>query len=223
MTARSNVAHALVRAVSRLFSTRFRTCGLVSKTGVGMSADAARTSACAKSRRRRGNTIVEFALLMPVLLLLTVGTIQFGKFTYLYYVIKKIEFASARYLSVQQAVDFCNLPDALTAAAFTYGLTDSYTGNAIVANLTAEGDEVISMSVLRHVEADSDERAAYLRLRREKAGEGAVEEFPEPDGEGAGPEAPAPAITLSPDRYDTLARQEEFILTVSERGFGKRT
>jgi DNA gyrase subunit A len=87
----------------------------------------------------------------------------------------------------------------------------------------AEGDEVISMSVLRHVEADSDERAAYLRLRREKAGEGAVEEFPEPDGEGAGPEAPAPAITLSPDRYDTLARQEEFILTVSERGFGKRT
>jgi Flp pilus assembly protein TadG len=103
-----------------------------------MSADAARTSACAKSRRRRGNTIVEFALLMPVLLLLTVGTIQFGKFTYLYYVIKKIEFASARYLSVQQAVDFCNLPDALTAAAFTYGLTDSYTGNAIVANLTAD-------------------------------------------------------------------------------------
>ncbi|MGA2116381.1 MAG: TadE/TadG family type IV pilus assembly protein [Bryobacteraceae bacterium] len=90
------------------------------------------------SHGRRGNAIVEFALLMPILLLLTVGTIQFGKFTYLYYVIKKIEFAAVRYLSVQQAVDFCNLPDALTEAAFTYGLTDSYTGNPIVANLTAD-------------------------------------------------------------------------------------
>jgi Flp pilus assembly protein TadG len=88
--------------------------------------------------RRRGNTIVEFALLMPVILLLTVGTIQFGKFTYLYYVIKKIEFAAARYLSVQQAVDFCNSPDALTEAAFTYGITDSYTGNPIIANLTSD-------------------------------------------------------------------------------------
>jgi DNA gyrase subunit A len=87
----------------------------------------------------------------------------------------------------------------------------------------ADGDEVISMSVLRHVEADPDERAAYLRLRRDKTGEGAVEDFPEPEGEAAGPEVSTRTITLSPDRYDALARQEEFILTVSERGFGKRT
>ena len=97
--------------------------------------------------RRRGNTIVEFALLMPVLLLLTVGTIQFGKFYYLYYVIKKIEFAAARYLSVQQAIDFCNSPDALTEAAFNYGITDSYTGNPIVASLTADQFQVNTLCV----------------------------------------------------------------------------
>jgi len=62
MTYRSNVAHALVRAASRLFSTRFWNGDALSKTGVGRSADAARTSACATaSSRRRGNTIVEFA------------------------------------------------------------------------------------------------------------------------------------------------------------------
>jgi hypothetical protein len=80
--------------------------------------------------RRRGNAIVEFALLMPVLLLLTVGTIQFGKFIYLYYVIKKIEFA-----------------DALTEAAFNYGVTDSYTGALIVANLTADQFQVNTFCV----------------------------------------------------------------------------
>ena len=97
--------------------------------------------------RRRGNAIVEFALLMPVLLLLTVGTIQFGKFIYLYYVIKKIEFAAARYLSIQQAIDFCNSPDALTEAAFNYGVTDSYTGALIVANLTADQFQVNTFCV----------------------------------------------------------------------------
>jgi Flp pilus assembly protein TadG len=100
-----------------------------------------------RSRRRRGNAIVEFALLMPVLLLLTVGTIQFGKFIYLYYVIKKIEFAAARYLSIQQAIDFCNSPDALTEAAFNYGVTDSYTGAPIVANLTADQFQVNTFCV----------------------------------------------------------------------------
>ncbi|MEI6559549.1 MAG: DNA gyrase subunit A [Rhodospirillaceae bacterium] len=86
----------------------------------------------------------------------------------------------------------------------------------------AGGDEVISMSVLHHVESDPDERAAYLRTRREKAGEEpAGDAAPEAEAEGA--EAPVRAITLSAERYEALAAQEEFILTVSDRGFGKRT
>ena len=86
----------------------------------------------------------------------------------------------------------------------------------------AGGDEVISMSVLQHVESDPEERAAYLRLRREKTGEDAQGEAPETDvDEGA--EAAARAVTLTPERYEDLAAREEFILTVSDRGFGKRT
>ena len=83
----------------------------------------------------------------------------------------------------------------------------------------ARGDEVISMSVLHHIESDADERAAYLRMRREKTGEEAP---PETDAED-GAEATSRALTLAPERYEELAAAEEFILTVSDRGFGKRT
>ncbi len=84
-----------------------------------------------------------------------------------------------------------------------------------------EGDEVISMSVLCHVEAEPDERTAYLRMRREKSDDGVPPEEAASDSEGENPAATT--LTLSPERYEELARLEEFILTVSERGFGKRT
>jgi len=85
----------------------------------------------------------------------------------------------------------------------------------------ADGDEVIGMSMLRHVEADADERAAYLRQanaeRRAAGEEASSDEAPDPDTEVS------TAIALSPERYEELRGKEEFILTVSERGFGKRT
>src|SRR5580700_8959076 len=40
----------------------------------------------------------------------------------------------------------------------------------------AEGDKLISLAILRHVEATSDERSAYLKMRRAVAGEAAAEE-----------------------------------------------
>jgi DNA gyrase subunit A len=85
----------------------------------------------------------------------------------------------------------------------------------------ADGDEVIGMSMLRHVDADADERAAYLRQanaeRRAAGEEASSDEAPDPDAEVS------TSIALSPERYDELRGNEEFILTVSERGFGKRT
>ncbi|MDP9195856.1 MAG: DNA gyrase subunit A [Pseudomonadota bacterium] len=82
-------------------------------------------------------------------------------------------------------------------------------------------DEVISMSILRHVDATAEERAAYLRqaaaLRRT---EGETEDAASAD---EGEESGVTAITLSPERFRQLAAQEEFLLTVSERGFGKRS
>jgi len=86
----------------------------------------------------------------------------------------------------------------------------------------ADGDECISMCILAHVEASPEERAAYLRqanaLRRAAGEEAASDEAPDPDQEAAGE-----AVSLSPERFEELRAREEFILTVSERGYGKRT
>jgi len=92
----------------------------------------------------------------------------------------------------------------------------------------AAGDEVISMAILRHVHVPVEERNVYLpqalAMRRAQAGESAdtpEEAEIETDGEaGAGGAAVVP---LSPARYAELAAHEQFVLTVSERGFGKRT
>jgi DNA gyrase subunit A len=81
-----------------------------------------------------------------------------------------------------------------------------------------EGDTVISMSVLRHFEASPAERAAYLKMSRAVRGEGEPEEVAE--------EAEAEEATggeLSQERYVDMSAAEQFILTVSENGYGKRT
>ena len=85
------------------------------------------------------------------------------------------------------------------------------------------GDEVISMAILRHVEATPGERAAYLKqalaMRRAQGAEiveGAADVAEEAE-EGA------EAVELTPERYAELGGREQFVLTVSERGFGKRS
>ena len=90
-------------------------------------------------RRRRGNMLLEFALWFPVLLLLAVGMIQFGKIIYTYYSLKKAMYSVARYLSVQQAVNFCDLADDPNAQnAIQFAITDPNTGNPLISNLTAD-------------------------------------------------------------------------------------
>ncbi len=80
-----------------------------------------------------------------------------------------------------------------------------------------DGDKVVSMSVLRHVEVDLEERDAYLRYamaKRRALGDAAddVEETTD-----------STAVIVSPERLNELEVLEEFILTVTEKGFGKRT
>jgi DNA gyrase subunit A len=83
----------------------------------------------------------------------------------------------------------------------------------------ADGDTVISLSILRHVEASADERMAYLKranaVRRGTNGE--TEE------NGADAEESTGAIELGQTRYVELSAAEQFVLTISEKGFGKRT
>ena len=78
-----------------------------------------------------------------------------------------------------------------------------------------DGDHVISMSILRHVDASPDERAAFLKMSRAVAGEDA-EQVPSDE------EATAD-IRLSQERYAELGAAEQIILTVSSNGYGKRT
>ncbi len=83
-----------------------------------------------------------------------------------------------------------------------------------------KADEVISLSVLRHIDATPEERIAYLRgaaARRRNAGE---ETEPAPEAEGE--EAVADA-SISFDRAAELEAGEEFLLTVTDAGFGKRS
>jgi DNA gyrase subunit A len=83
----------------------------------------------------------------------------------------------------------------------------------------ARDDAVMSLSVLRHVEATPDERAAYLKhasaLRR--IGED------EPNETAADADEPVAEIALTEARIAELAAGEEILLTVTDAGFGKRS
>ena len=88
----------------------------------------------------------------------------------------------------------------------------------------AKGDIVISMAILHHLDATPDERAAYLKraaaARKALNGEGdeTAETTPPVDAEES-----ADDIELGQEKYAEMGAFEQFILTISERGYGKRT
>ena len=81
-----------------------------------------------------------------------------------------------------------------------------------------DGDKLISLTILRHLDASSDERAAYLKMRRAVAGEVAAEETTEADVEET-----SASVQLSQNRYAEMSAAEQFVLTISENGYGKRS
>ena len=83
----------------------------------------------------------------------------------------------------------------------------------------ADGDEVISMSIITHIDATPDERSTYLKLARLKRGSDEAAQPEEPDEETTGDAGDA----LTPERVQAMEDAEQFILTISDRGFGKRT
>ena len=73
-------------------------------------------------------------------------------------------------------------------------------------------DEVVSMSVIRHFDATSEERAAYLKMRRAVAGL---------TDDAEGDEEDVPAGEQSQERYAEMSAVENLILTITEGGAGK--
>ena len=77
----------------------------------------------------------------------------------------------------------------------------------------ADGDHVVSMSIIRHFEATPEEREAYLKQRRLMAG------ITEDDTDDE--EETVAAGQLSPERYAEMSAAEDLILTVTKGGSGK--
>ena len=79
----------------------------------------------------------------------------------------------------------------------------------------AESDHVVSMAVIRHFEADPQERAAYLKKRRLMAG--AIDEADADSDE----DEPVEAGHLSAERFSEMSEAEDLILTITSDGAGK--
>ncbi|MCK0166434.1 DNA gyrase subunit A [Jannaschia sp. S6380] len=78
-------------------------------------------------------------------------------------------------------------------------------------------DAVVSMAVIRHFDATSEERVAYLKMRRAMAG---LADDYENGAEGDDDEATADP-DFSTDRYAEMSAAEDLILTITEGGAGK--
>ncbi|WP_315899509.1 DNA gyrase subunit A [Roseovarius atlanticus] len=76
----------------------------------------------------------------------------------------------------------------------------------------SNGDRVVSMSIISHFEATPDERAAYLKMRRQMAGA---------DDDETGEEEGNAETPLQSERFEEMKAAENLILTITEQGAGK--
>jgi len=76
-----------------------------------------------------------------------------------------------------------------------------------------DGARVVSMSVIRHFQATSDERTAYLKMRRAVAGLADEAETEDEESTQGG--------SISPERYAQMSAAENLILTITAKGTGK--
>lgn len=88
----------------------------------------------------------------------------------------------------------------------------------------AKGDEVISMAIVRGFNASADERVAYLKqaaaARRALGSELAEDADTSADDEE---ETVGDNVSLDTERYAAMGAAEQFILTLTDQGFGKRS
>jgi DNA gyrase subunit A len=83
-----------------------------------------------------------------------------------------------------------------------------------VRGIRLQGDDnVVSMSVIRHFEAEAEERAAYLKMRRAMAGLADDAENEDDDDVVAG--------AISQERYAEMSAAENLLLTITAKGSGK--
>ena len=81
----------------------------------------------------------------------------------------------------------------------------------------AKDDRVISMAILNAFDASPEERAGYLKMRRAVIGDAGDE------GDAAEADESTAEAAISQERYSEMGAAEQYVLTLSERGFGKRS
>ncbi|GBR31827.1 DNA gyrase subunit A [Gluconobacter kondonii] len=88
-----------------------------------------------------------------------------------------------------------------------------------------DGDAVISLCILNHVDASVEERSAYLRMANAKrrAENAALEDSAEDETVSGDEEIVEIAGDLTQERFEELEQQEEILLTVTDGGFGRRS
>jgi DNA gyrase subunit A len=126
------------------------------------------------------------------------------------------------------AVAICSADDDILLATgngrairFAAGEVRIFTGRSSVGVRgirLGEGDAVISMSILRHEDVPTGQRYAYLRLAAERR-RSPIEEVEVEEGDGEN----GVAGQISEDQFADLAAREEFVLVLTEKGYGKRS
>ena len=83
----------------------------------------------------------------------------------------------------------------------------------------ADDDEVISMSILKHIKASSEARDEYLKVSS------AIKkmEAENPNNMCVAPQDTGLLSILTPEEYENMKEREEFILSVTSTGYGKRS
>ncbi len=84
-------------------------------------------------------------------------------------------------------------------------------------------DQVISMSILRHEEVSPETRDAYSKLANERRRQNGDDELPPEADDGENGNGAAGEAVISEEQFLDLAAREEFLLSVTEKGFGVRS
>ncbi|MCE8518902.1 DNA gyrase subunit A [Ruegeria pomeroyi] len=84
--------------------------------------------------------------------------------------------------------------------------------------LVNEGDEVVSMSVIRHFSAEPWERNAFIKRFRGELGNDVTEDDASDDAEGEAAEG-----TLSEERYQEMLAANDLLVTINRAGIGNLT
>jgi DNA gyrase subunit A len=94
----------------------------------------------------------------------------------------------------------------------------SRTSDGVRGMKLGKNDEVVSMSILNGIDCTAEERAAYVKYAaaKRRADDETVEDVSDDEEKTAD-------IALSPERIAEMEAAEQFILTITENGFGKRS